>query len=124
MSELKVYEFDTEYPNDIQSGSYYDKSEADKVIAGKDETIADLATENTRLKKQLSCTFSDDCLRERQLKREVRKLKYKLCLVITRLCRWKMATFYYKKKKSDFYLRWAERWLELAEKFKPNSTAK
>lgn len=33
MSELKVYEFDTDYPNDIQSGSYYDKSEADKVIA-------------------------------------------------------------------------------------------
>ena len=42
MNEIKVYEFDTDYPNDIQSGSYYDKNEADKVIAEKDAEIAGL----------------------------------------------------------------------------------
>ena len=38
MNEIKVYEFDTDYPNDIQSGSYYDKNEADKVIAELEES--------------------------------------------------------------------------------------
>lgn len=45
----------------------YLKEDVDAVIAG-------LKNENERLKKQSSCTFSDDCLRVRQLKSKVDKL--------------------------------------------------
>lgn len=40
MSELKLYEIDTDYPNSINSGSYYDRDEVDAVLAAKDEEIA------------------------------------------------------------------------------------
>ena len=36
-----------------------------------EEAIAELKAENERLKKQSSCTFSDDSLRVRQLKRKI-----------------------------------------------------
>lgn len=51
-----------EYP--IEWGLYYDKDEVDAAIA-------ELKAENERLKKQSSCTFSDDSLRVRQLKRKI-----------------------------------------------------
>lgn len=44
----------------------YLKDEADKVIAK-------LENENERLKKQSSCTFSDDCLRVRQLRADYKE---------------------------------------------------
>ena len=50
MSELKIYHCN-EWHNPYTE--FYLKTEADKVIA-------DLATENTRLKKQLSCTFKTE----------------------------------------------------------------
>lgn len=87
MSELKTYNSERIYwaveqveqvAGDIDDlhlddNLFYLKSEVDKVVAG-------LEAENVQLKKQSSCTFSDDCLRVRQLKREVRNSKYKRCL--------------------------------------------
>ena len=75
MSELKEHLF-VPY-SELQEGdeltdaitiakSYYLKSDADKVIA-------ELKNENERLKKQSSCTFSDDCLRVRQLRADYKE---------------------------------------------------
>lgn len=44
--ELKLYEMDTDYPNSIQDGCYYDSDEVDAVIAAKD-------AENRRLNNAL-----------------------------------------------------------------------
>lgn len=77
MSELKAYtaddiqELDDERLEASESGKIdctrvYLKSEADKVIAK-------LENENERLKKQSSCTFSDDCLRVRQLRADYKE---------------------------------------------------
>jgi FtsZ-binding cell division protein ZapB len=46
----------------------YKATEVDALLAKKDMEITELKEENERLKKQSSCTFSDDCLRVRQLK--------------------------------------------------------
>ena len=75
MSELKEHLF-VPY-SELQEGdeltdaitiakSYYLKSDADKVIA-------ELKNENERLKKEASCTFSDDCLRVRQLRADYKE---------------------------------------------------
>ena len=65
MSELKAYKMvDEKYCTDcvcVIPSEVYLKYEADKVIA-------ELKNENERLKKEASCTFSDDCLRVRQLR--------------------------------------------------------
>ena len=55
----------------IESADLYLKSEADAAIA-------ELKRENERLKKQSSCTFSEDCLRVRRLRAENESLKAKL----------------------------------------------
>ena len=44
--------------------------------------------------------------------------KYKRCLTMAKLCHWKMGVFIYKEEKNEFYYRWHERWLKIAEKFK------
>lgn len=132
MSELKTYNSERIYwaveqvereAGDIEDlhlddSLFYLKSEVDKVIAG-------LEAENVQLKKQSSCAFSDDCLRVRQLKREVRKWKYKRCLAMAMWCR-SRACFYdtmrennlYWGMKSDRAYKWHKRWLKIAEKFK------
>ena len=59
----------------IESADLYIKSEVDAAIA-------ELKRENERLKKQSSCTFSEDCLRVRRLRAENRRMKralYKAC---------------------------------------------
>ena len=58
-------------PDGTGLADYYLKSEADAAIA-------ELKRENERLKKQSSCTFSEDCLRARRLKAENESLKAKL----------------------------------------------
>ena len=69
MKVLKAYMAPT--PDGTGLADYYLKSEADNVIA-------ELKRENERLKKQSSCTFSEDCLRVRQLRAENESLKAKL----------------------------------------------
>lgn len=72
MSELKATTVYDAYwtANSTGQGTgvlVYPKSEVDPIIA-------ELKCENERLKKQSSCTASDDCLRVRQLKSKVDKL--------------------------------------------------
>lgn len=79
---------------------WYEKSEADKVIAEKDKMI-----DYTR------ALVLEDIER-------IRYQKYKRCLNKSELCHWKASIFLYKKEKSDFYWKWYKRWLEIAENFK------
>ena len=135
MSELKavhafdVYESYTKTGDD-EAAKVYLKSEVDKVIA-------ELKNENERMKKQSSCKFSDDCLRVRQLKRGLRRQKYKRCLAMTETCKarydeenakvngcgasWEYISKYISKE-MKYWERWRKRWLEIANKFKDKET--
>ena len=134
MSELKavhafdVYEAYTKTGDD-DAAQVYLKSEADKVIAK-------LENENERLKKQSSCTFSDDCLRVRQLRADykeacdrlqtanlikdeqlaaTRHSKRKRCLAMAQVLEHVCPITY---RKARWQNKWYQRWLELAERFK------
>ena len=159
MSELKATtaqeivrnEKDCDYMDELFGGvkmpptQVYIKSEADKVIAK-------LENENERLKKQASCTFSDDCLRVRHLRADykeacdrlqtanlikdeqlaaTRHSNYKRCLYQVENCRTSSVYFFHLcerekdegkaaeyRRVSDWFDKWEERWLKLAEKFK------
>ena len=57
----------------------------------------------------------------------IRHHKYKRCLWLARWCASRSASWCLdpaddELHKSEFYEKWKLRWLELAEKFKPNST--
>lgn len=130
MSELKakhvvdVYDDYSEHPCE-ESSQVYLKSEADKVIAKKDAEIERLEI--------LCATYRHDCdnlaISNEQAKRAARTLlkkmnynKYKRCLAMAEACmhkRWRPDEgFDYARS-----TRHMNKWLELAEKFKPNSTA-
>ena len=93
MSELKAYIAPT--PDEKGLADYYLKSEVDEVIA---------------------------------------RHKYKRCLAMAEWCKARYdeedakvngcgASWEYISKEMKYWERWGKRWLKLAEKFKPNSTA-
>jgi hypothetical protein len=101
MSEMKSYI--GPHPTDHTLTEYYLKSEADKVIA--------------ELKK--ACNDKDDwCL---HTLKENRHHKYKRCLAMARCCNRMFSSTFGKER---YWQKWNRRWLELAEKFKPNKEAK
>ena len=106
------------------------KSEADKVIAEKDEATAELKD-----KLALKTEFAIQCqMAAHTLQRKLRRNKYKRCLAMADKCVETAKKYYYLicldggnnpkydrfPNKMDFWERWHKRWLELAEKFKPN----
>lgn len=103
MSELKAYTYD-----DMLDGNadvdieYYPKSEADKVIA--------------ELKEHVKGLILDNYLKDKELRHH----KYKRCLANAEACmhkRWRPDEgFDYARS-----TRHMNKWLELAEKFKPNN---
>ena len=104
----------------------YDVDEMDIYIAEKDKEIAELKEfiENYRFdnKNMLHKIMKQDA--------ELRHHKYKRCLGIAAVCfekSYSTTLVKYDKESGllrNFYDWWGKRWLELAEKFKPNSTAK
>ena len=94
----------------------YLKSEADKVIAEKDKTIAEL---------KKACNDKDDwCL---HTLKENHHQKYKRCLAMAKWCETQFAYYIascdrydskYVNKKAGHFYKWKYKWLELAEKFK------
>jgi hypothetical protein len=107
MSELKALWIPTRSGNSLHC---YLKSEAYKVIAK-------LESEITQLEKQSSCKFSDDCLRVRQLKRELRRQKYKQC--IDKANYWVAVSYQcVDDKHRQRATKHHYKWLEIAEKFK------
>ena len=107
MSELKVYHCN-EWKNEYTE--FYIKSEADKVIAEKDEEIAEL-------KKGAKNLIIDNYLKDK----EIRHQKQKRCLANAEACmhkRWRPDEgFDYARS-----TRHMNKWRELAEKFKPNNS--
>lgn len=67
--ELKVYEIDTDYPNSIQDGCYYDKDEVDAVLAEKDKEIAGLKACMADMVNTSNMVSDSAMQRERRLKR-------------------------------------------------------
>lgn len=132
MSELKEHQFCEcdeiirEYRGQLSNEMrpYYLKSEADKVIAEKDTEIDGLKERIEVLNHQV-CKMNCAMVKHyNEVCDDLIHHKHKRCLAMARWCcdRWvDIATPYVK---SVWYYKWHKRWLELAEKFKPNySTA-
>ena len=113
---------------------FYLKSEADKVIAEKDKEIQRL--ENLCESYRIDC--DNLAIREANAYREIerdnkqiRHQKYKRCLAQVENCRTSSVYFFHLcerekdegkaaeyRRVSDWFDKWEERWLELAERFK------
>jgi hypothetical protein len=102
MSELKAIESATAVIENVHL--VYLKSEADKVIA--------------ELKESVNGLILDNYLKDK----ETRHNKYKRCLNKAEWCDTK-ADWYYGIGRSlrcrvDFFIKWRDKWLKIAEKFK------
>lgn len=139
MSELKVHRFITtdELFQEANAGAlYYAKSEADKVIADLEEShkmeVGQLLIEIVELKEQVHEYALGSYILQARAEKEARHNKYKRCLNKAEWCEERSARYdalqehsgFSWRREIDFYFRWYQRWLELAEKFKPNKEAK
>lgn len=126
MIEIKVHRFittDELFPEANAGVLYYEKSEADKVIAELEESnkmeVEQLLTEIAELKKGAKNLILDNYL----MNNEIRRHKYKRCLANAEMCmhkRWRPDEgFDYARS-----TRHMNKWMEIAEKFKPNKEAK
>lgn len=122
MSEPKVHRFittDELFPEANAGVLYYEKSEADKVIA--------------ELKKEKEYVIEHTAEVINAQERELRHQKYKRCLVMAKWCDEVMMSCELRgyavhrmwANRHQWAMRWKYKWLAIAEKFKPNnSTAK
>ena len=104
---LKVYHCN-EWHNEFTE--FYRKDEVKKVIK--------------ELKAQ-KAQAEDDCAYWKTKAQRERHHKYKRCLAMAMWCERKRidaANYRIPRKKWEFYDKWYKRWLELAEKFKPNKS--
>lgn len=127
MSELKVYHCN-EWHNEYTE--FYLKSEADKVIA---ELKDDVTYWKKVAKKNMDDNVAMARERAKAFESEHRR-KHKQCVAMARWCESKvyhirrtplcdMGEHEGWQHDDEFWQRWHKRWLELAEQFKPNSTA-
>lgn len=144
MSELKAFDvglgqysedgspcvvaFDADKNPRLLNEKVYLKSEADKVIADKDKKIAELEVDYKEACYYLQTT---DLIKDEQLA-VIRRHKYKWCLAMADMCKARYdeedaringrgASWDYISNEMKYWERWSKRWLELAEKFKPNN---
>ena len=142
MSELKVYVKPLKtnvLGQTIVGQSYYLKYEADKVIAEKDAEIAELKDSIGKLLKSKTEQIMDEVLEKvvvygegfvpveyaMKLVAEIRHSKYKRCLAMAKWCESENYTacwYHENSERCEWTERWHKRWLELAEKFKPNNS--
>lgn len=124
MSELKAYIAPT--PDGTGLADYYLKSDADKVIAEKDNTIAELKDKLQNVSELLKETREWLIESQKMHKRcadgaikKIRHQKYRRCLAMAYWCSAELgmliSTWEFKIK---HYKKWQKRWLDLAEKFK------
>ena len=113
MSELKVYKDIDDYVGyDETPEEMYDKYEADLVIA---ELKADYKEACDRLQ-------TDNLIKDEQIA-ATRYNKYKRCLAMARWCESdRIAATDYTIEKWEFYDKWYNRWLRIAEQFKDKET--
>lgn len=112
MSKLNVYHHELR-PNEY--AEFYLKYEADNVIAELKDKL-DIYKRGWEENDKINAN----------LYAQLRHSKYKRCLAMASTCRLRARWFgdnaFYKKE--QWALQWHRRWLELAEKFKPNEEAK
>ena len=110
----------------IGDGEYYTRIDADNVIAEKDAEIArfkDIRKVHVEAIESMGAGLLQDY-------DEIRHQKYKRCLAMAKWCDdriWRVehdyAFWQYGKDYAlNFYKKWRQRWLKIAEKFKPNPT--
>jgi hypothetical protein len=139
MSELKVFDIvvaEEGYCEGIVKyrRAVYDKAEADKVIAEKDKEIAKLKKNIDELQDKVK----DLLLRDKNMALNFNNVfnalvhhKYKRCLDQVEICRTSSVYFFRIsegekdegkaaecRRASNWFDKWEERWLELAERFK------
>ena len=132
MSELKVHRFittDELFPEANAGVLYYEKSEADKVIAEKDAEIAELKEQIEVLKHQ-ACKM--DCMMVKHYNEvcdDNIHHKRKRCLAMAEMCKARYdeedaringrgASWDYISQEMKYWERWQWHWEALAEKFK------
>ena len=122
--ELKSFKYKTKHINIPMEVEVYLKSEADKVIAEKDAEIVEL-------KKQVHDYALGLFVIQASAEKALRHHKHRRCLEMAYKCavlcskskdlyRWaedENLEHHYNHK-IEFFARWHNRWLELAEKFK------
>lgn len=111
MSELKVYHHELRH-NEYEE--FYLKYEADKVIEKLKHEI-----EKQKRLRDMALSSVPNVLKVMKI---IQHQKYKRCLAMASTCRLRARWFgdnaFYKKE--QWALQWHKRWLELAERFKPN----
>ena len=120
--------------HDLLGYWWYEKSEADKVIAELEESHKKEVGQLLILKRKQANAANR--LRD-SMEQALCHQKYKRCLDNAWWCRkvsnayawsasthrgWKIARYY--DEKAELYRKWHPRWLKIAEKFKPNDEAK
>lgn len=87
---------------------------------------ANLLCSNEQLRTQLKSETTGRMSDKIEYALNIRHQKYKRCLAMAKLCneKWLVHNFAEIPTKLGFYDKWEKRWLELAEKFKPNKEAK
>lgn len=95
----------------LRNDKLYFKAEADKMITEKDKNI-DLYKRGWEESDRINA----------HLYAELRHSNYKRCLAMASLSLEKRET--YRAEYEEWCLKWYKRWLELAEKFEHNSTAR
>lgn len=113
LQELKAYDLPVDHGDFTATvEQFYLKSEADEVIAEKDEKIDELQKATYSAWSKVNAMYD-----------ELRHHKYKRCLWLARWCASRSASWCLdpadeQLHKSNFYDKWKKRWLELATKFK------
>ena len=113
----------------------YKESEADKAIAELEEShkmeVEQLLIKIAELKKEKEYVIEHTADIINGQEQDLRHNKYKRCLAMARIALddWHLHNSFYamghqefEKRKCDFYEKWRQRWLAIAEKFKPNPT--
>jgi hypothetical protein len=133
MSELKAHNINDLSLHDIVNCDFYLKPEADKVIAEKDKTIAELKDKAIQYKVLDKEHCRDLNTQERFFAKQIAHNKYKRCVAMARWCKIQdefmqleserlglpqSTLFLEYRRKSMWWNKWRNRWHELAEKFK------
>lgn len=101
----------------------YHADEADKVIAELEDKLkvqTSIAEEGWKEFRTYHTSYAEAVKELYEKNKELRKQKYKRCLTMAKWCDTK-ADWYYNiglRNRCKFYMKWRQRWLEIADKFK------